>query len=130
MAYVNKNPDQRSAAATTDQDGRFSLTTFVGTGQILRGAPAGEYGVTITKMTPDSAPTSGPDMEHMSADERQGMMLKMMSDRMPTRGPDGRPVEKKPKSAIPEKYNSVKTSGFSAIVASGENPPAEFKLSD
>lgn len=130
VAFVNKNPDERSAAATTDQEGRFSLTTFVGAGQILRGAPAGEYGVTITKMTAESAASNGPDMEHMSAQERQAMMTKMMSDQIPTRGADGKPVDKKPKSAIPEKYNSVKTSGFSATVASGDNPPVEYKLSD
>ena len=128
VAYVSKNPEAPRSTGVTDPDGRFSVTTYVGASEILKGAPAGDYQVTIVKM---SVPATGGgetnNMDSMSDIERQQAMQKMWQQKKAT---DTRPKDDRPKSEIPEKYGKLESSGFSVTVVVGENDPREFKLTD
>jgi len=129
VAYVSKSVEAPRCTGVTDPDGKFSLATYAGGNQILKGAPAGDYQVTIVKMEATGGSSASVDtkMESMSDIERQEAMSKMWQQQ---RAPDGqnRPKTDKPKSEIPEKYGKPETSLLTATVVVGENDPREFKL--
>ena len=135
VTYLSKAEGQGVPATTgtTDSDGLFSLSTYLGPKDVLRGAPPGDYKVTVVKKT-DPGPPGGEtskDLENVTDEQRQASMSKMWAQQ---RGGDPKsekkPSEQKPESEIPLKYAKPETSGLSATVVTGENEPREFKLTD
>ncbi|OYV80405.1 MAG: hypothetical protein B7Z73_19010, partial [Planctomycetia bacterium 21-64-5] len=47
VSYVSKDSESRPTTAVTDSDGRFSLSTYIGPKQVVRGAVPGDYQVII-----------------------------------------------------------------------------------
>lgn len=133
VTYVSGSESSPNASGTTESDGKFKLATYAGPGQVLSGAPAGDYKVIITKPVPPEGPSTS-DMQKMSPEARQAAMMKMMQGTLPTEdAPGGSNVPKKPakpKSEVPERYGKAETSGLTATVMSGENEPKEFKLTE
>jgi hypothetical protein len=128
VAYVSKSVEAPRCTGVTDTEGRFSLVTYVGANEILKGAAPGDYSVAITKTVAGSGGGSaGNNMDTMSDLERQQAMQKMWQQQKAT---ETRPKDEKPKSEIPEKYGKPETSLLSATVVVGDNEPREFKLTD
>jgi len=130
VAYVNKNVEAPRSTGVTEPDGRFSISTYVGPAEVLRGAPPGDYQVTVVKMASSGqAATDSSSMASMTDAQRQEAMSKAWQQQRAGAG-GTRPTEEKPKSAIPEKYAKPETSGLSATVVVGENPPKDLVLTD
>lgn len=129
VTYVSSTESSPNASGTTESDGKFKLATYAGPGQVLSGAPAGDYKVIITKPVPPEGPSTS-DMQNMSPEARQAAMMKMMQGTLPSEHNGSTPKPAKPKSEVPEKYGKVETSGLTATVLSGENEPKEFKLTE
>jgi hypothetical protein len=136
VAYVGSNVDAHRSTGTTDSEGRFSLTTYAGPQQLLRGAVPGEYQVTISKVKAIATQASNTDQmanwQNLSEQERQELMQKNMQ-RMVPRGTNNnmqKPPDNTPVPEIPERYSQPETSGLTAQVVEGENAPREFKLTD
>lgn len=130
ISYTTTNPDAPRAGATTDSDGKFSLTTYVSPTEILKGAPPGDYQVVIVKAPEPEKPSGASDQDMATAtnDQRSEMLLKQWASQQ-ARTHD--PKQKaKPKPAIPERYAKAETSGLKQTVVSGTNDPVEFKLTD
>lgn len=133
VVYVPRNPDAPRTSGTTDAEGKFTLSTFVGASEILPGAPADEYKVLVTKMktSEEAAPVLSPDFQKLPEAEKQKRMQEAMSGmRPPVGGPTEKMEPKGPTSLVPEKYGNVKTTPISDVVTSGTNEPREFKLTD
>lgn len=124
------NVDAPASTGMTDTDGKFTLATHVSTTQVLPGAPPGDYKVTITKNSGSTAGESLSEMENMDPEARRRKMIEMMGDPRAGQGQQAQGAPPKPKPEIPIKYAKSETSGLSATVLSGENPPKEFKLTD
>jgi hypothetical protein len=132
VMFQSKNPDGPKATGDTDAEGRFTLTTYLGPQQILKGAVPDEYKVAIVKAPP---PEGGVDATKEPPDQDYSKMLDRMKQRAgPIPGADSRaatgaaPTQKA--SLLPEKYANPETSGLKFTVVTGKNDPAEFKLSD
>lgn len=129
VSYANDESSAPRCSATTDSDGRFSLSTFVSAKEVLPGAPSGSYKVSIVKMSANqqSAAQTG-NWENLSPQDRDkqmhGMWQKQNESFKEGQGPQ------KPKPEIPERYGKPETSGLVATVVIGENEPREFKLTD
>ena len=133
VAYMCEDASGPCATAVTDSNGRFSLSTYVGPTQILRGAVPGDYQVTIVKQTREAQATTteSVDIGTLSPNERQRLMSKMWQEQNKASSADHRgPPVQKPKSEIPTKYALPESSGLTATVKAGENEPREFKLID
>lgn len=128
ISYVSTNPDGLKPGATTNSDGQFSLTTYISPNEVLKGAPAGDYGVVIVKQVTKAAPAEDIDMANATMEQRMQSMQKQWASQQ-ERSPDGKSPPK-PKSEIPEKYASVETSELKQTIVSGPNDPVEFKLTD
>jgi len=131
VAYVSKSVEAPRSTGVTEPDGRFSISTYVGPTEVLRGVPPGDYQVTIVKMAPSGqgAASDGSSMESMTDQQRQEAMSKMWQQQKAGEG-GNRPTQEKPKSETPVKYGKPETSGLVATVVVGENPPKEFNLTD
>jgi hypothetical protein len=127
VSFVSDNPDAPRSSGITDEDGKFRLTTYVNATQVLAGVPAGDYNVLVLKNPAVGDTGSASTMEQLSPEERITKMQKMMQQQLPVAQGE-RP--QKPKSEVPEKYTSIKTTPLKHTVAAGENPPVEFKLRD
>jgi hypothetical protein len=131
--YISKDQATPPTTGVTDTDGRFSLSSYIGPKEVLRGAVSGDYQVTILKEVSNAPGDSGQsqNMENLSDQERQQMMTKMWQQRS-VGDPKGQrpPDPPKPKSEIPLRYAKPESSGLVATVVAGENEPREFKLSD
>ena len=132
VSYVPSSPDAPRSSGITDDDGRFSLKTYLSGVEVYNGAPAGDYKVVVIKLQPKQGAGSGAlneasKMENMSPEERAAMMTKSMQQTL-TQERGAR--DTKPKSEVPVKYGAVETSDLTATVKAGENPPVEFKLHD
>jgi hypothetical protein len=133
VVYVPTNPDAPRVSGSTDSDGKFSLSTFVSASEILRGAPADEYKVLVTKVNVEqAAATSGPDFQNLPMEQKQAAMQKAMGAGAadPTNPEKHKPEALRPKSLVPEKYNNPKTTPLSKVVVVGNNEPHDFKLTD
>jgi hypothetical protein len=126
VSFVSDNPDAPRCSGITDEDGRFSLMTYVNAAEVLRGAPAGDYNVLVLKNPTVGDTANAASMEQLSPEERIVKMQKMMQQQLPQQGE--KPV--KPKSEVPEKYTNVKTTPLKGTIAAGENAIPEFKLRD
>lgn len=105
----------RSASATTDASGKYSLTTF----NTNDGALPDEYTVTIAKY--DEADTGG------SIDDTQGAMGSDY-DAMMTASASGSGGIDKEASKLPAKYADAAESGLSRTVAEGQPNEFNFEL--
>ncbi|HEV3339763.1 MAG TPA: carboxypeptidase-like regulatory domain-containing protein [Pirellulales bacterium] len=132
VAYVSKSVEAPRSTGVTEPDGRFSISTYVGPAEVLRGVPPGDYQVTIVKMASSGqgAATDSSSMESMTDAQRQEAMSKMWQQQRGGNADGTRPTEEKPKSEIPAKYGRPETSGLSATVVVGENPPKDLVLTD
>ncbi|MGH7140515.1 MAG: carboxypeptidase-like regulatory domain-containing protein [Pirellulales bacterium] len=126
---VPDNADAPRSSGLTDDEGKFSLKTYVSPKELLAGAPPGDYTVVVLKVASESLAGSrekAPDLENMTPQERSKAMIKMMGQANPQA-----PVKPaQTKYEVPEKYTQAATSDLKATVLSGENPPAEIKLKD
>ena len=116
---------QHPAHGTTDDQGHYTLTTFVNP-KDFKGAVPGDYAVTISKM--ESAAVKEWDAREAykqleakqpkegTANAAQGMKAVQQASQ--------------PKSAIPTKYNDPKTSDLSATVKPSGEQTFDFDLTD
>ncbi len=120
VAFAPKSADGKAAAGATDASGRFTLTTI----EAGDGAVPGSYGVTITKAAGQvSAPAEDPRaMGGQMTPEQIEAATKAAEAAMS--GEAQAPVE----SAIPEKYASADTSGFTAEVKAGGDNDFKFEM--
>ncbi|HVX12440.1 MAG TPA: carboxypeptidase-like regulatory domain-containing protein [Pirellulales bacterium] len=128
VSYVSKRPDARPSTGVTEADGSFSVSTYVGPSEVLRGAEPGDYRVTIVKQSKEAqqAAADTADYASLSEKERADRLTKMWEKQ----GPSKPGTQSKPTSEIPVKYATPETSDLSATVVVGENEPREFKLTD
>ena len=99
VVFSPKSPDGTAAAGTTDESGRFELTTFTDND----GAIPGSYNVTVSK---HEARPPAPEFDDASYD------------------PDAKPLPPA-KSLLPVKYKDPGKSALTADVAEGQ---AEFQF--
>jgi len=134
VMFMSKNPDGPKATGDTDAEGKFSLTTYLGPKQILKGAVPDEYKVAIMKSPPPEAGALAPGMDPGSPEYQKQAMEQMIKQAGPIPGADKRastgPAAPKKASVLPEKYANSETSGLKYTVVTGQNDPVEFKLSD
>ena len=131
VVFMSKHPDGPTATGDTDAEGRFSLTTYVGPKQILKGAVPDEYRVSITKAPPPEGNSDADDPNNPDFEKHFQRMIKQAgpipgANKNANTGPAPRPKI----SLLPEKYANPDTSGLKAVVVTGQNDPIEFKLSD
>lgn len=129
VTFSNTNPDAPSAGATTDSQGNFRVSTYIGPQQVYSGAVAGDYAVVITKLS-SAAASSGSDrmskMQNASDEERQRIMQEQWQPIMD----QAQTGSRKPKSEIPERYTNSMTTPLKVTVVVGENPPYDWDLTD
>lgn len=124
VVFTNKNPDQLSAGGTTDSQGEFKLSTWVGPKEIHAGAVSGEYIVTITKAPPGAPQEDMSKMEHASPEERSELMMKKMQGAMEAKkGPQ-------PKSEVPARYSSPESTPLKPTVMVGEKNHFDWPLEE
>jgi hypothetical protein len=100
----------RAATGTTDQEGKFRLTTF----ENFDGAVPGEHVVTISKLQADAAVSSA-SADDPSAAYGQGMMAAASGN-----------MEAIQKNELPAKYADPKTSELTRTVS--KEGPNEFEI--
>ena len=99
------DPKGKPATGVTDAQGKFTVQTYVSPTAQAKGAIAGQYKVTVTKV----------EQASMSSEE----MMKAASS--------GQPVM--PKSLLPKKYSSEASTDLTADVKKGMGP-LSFTLTD
>ena len=103
VGFVPAEEGKPSAFGRTAQDGTYSLTTY----EAGDGAPEGSYTVTVTKL------------EQVATDQTGSVTDESDPNYVPP--PDNPAPTPPPKSLVPKKYGSAKTSGLTRDVSSGEN---------
>lgn len=103
IGFVPEEAGKPSAFGRTDSDGTYTLTTY----EADDGAPAGAYTVTVTKFEVVATAQQG-----SGTDE---------SDPNYVPPPDNPAPTPPPKSLVPKKYNSAKTSDLTRDVAESDN---------
>jgi hypothetical protein len=119
LTFISNDPKVKSGVATTDDKGNFEVLTYFDATHILKGIPAGEYKVTVTKMA-DSGEAPQPVMAVPKKEDRNRMQEQMMAKMMATN-------DKKAKKALPDKYSKPDSSGLKAIATAGMDP-LKFEL--
>jgi len=132
--FIRDNPDAPRSTGITDADGKYTLTTYINPKQILKGAVADRYRVTIVKEPPSEAAANAPVGDPSDPEYQKKSLEMMIKMAGPAPGANGRAVgttaETKPKSLVPERYSKPETSGLQATVVTGQNDPIDFKLTD
>lgn len=106
-AVVFRNPATKEAVVTrTQADGTYAVTAHNATG-----LPAGRYQVAVR-----------PANELKSDDEAMKRQVERMKQANPWAAKPATPTP------IPARYHDATTSGLTAEVAAGDNPPFEFDL--
>lgn len=140
VAFIPNNPDGRPAQGVTDEQGVYTLTTYVGPNDQPAGAEPGDYKVTIQKKQPAAGanvpgkPPEGTDptemmqkqfdQSKMKPENEEEMRAKMMSGQgmSPMQQPEMQDL-------IPAKYGDHNTSGLTASVPAG-GATIDFSLTD
>ena len=118
---------QHPAHATTDDQGRYTLLTFVNPKE-FPGAVPGDYAVTVSKV--EAAGGGG----EWNAEEAYKQMQQNTPKEGSMNAEQAQQVMREkatgPKSAIPTKYNDPKTSDLSATVQPSGAQTFDFDLKD
>ena len=122
VVFSSVSPGGRTASGTTDAQGAFTLTTYVGPTEQPKGAVAGDYTVTVSKV--DSSAVAAP--VDSSTEEGRKQMMTMMTSGVQKPGAKAAG----PKSLLPEKYADPKKSDLKASVAAGTPNEFKFELKD
>jgi hypothetical protein len=121
VAFSPKSADGRAAAGVTDASGRFELTTVAGGD----GAMPGSYAVTITKAAGQAlAPGQDPRSMGGQLSAEQKEAASAAAKQATGAGGAGAGAE----SAVPDKYASADTSGFTAEVTAGGDNDFTFEM--
>lgn len=106
VIFYPTDPKCLSASGVTDPGGNFEVTTYVSQGLDARGAMAGEYKITVTKL--DSSSTAPPPTTGLPTPEQMisSTKLKMTA----------------PESLLPEIYSKPTTSGLEVKVGESNEP--------
>lgn len=139
VAFIPTNPDGRAAQGVTDEQGVYTLTTYLGPNDQPAGAEPGDYKVTIQKKEVAGGalpgkPPEGTDptemmqkqfnKEEMKSENEAEMREKMM------KGQGMSPMQQpEMKDLIPAKYGDPNTSGLTASVPAGGGT-FDFALTD
>lgn len=106
VSLVAKDPNGRSAGATTDAEGKFSVSTYISSTASPEGAISGEYVITVSKKPVEELP------EEMDAQEQMAEFMK--------RGA--------PKDLLPKIYQSPDTTTLKVTVVDASPEPLELNL--
>lgn len=115
VTFSPKTPEGRTAAGMTNENGEFVLTTI----RAGDGAVPGEYGVAITKPVATAGPVEDPRARGGALTPEQ--MAQIREQAKAKAGAEAG-------SAIPKKYTSPATSGFTVTVKPGEKNEFTFEL--
>jgi len=112
-----------ACAGQTDAAGKFEITSTFSPSTQVKGLPAGEYTVVVTKMEKTKT---------MTPAEIDAMKKEMDEKAMQAAKSGGNPVTVQPKtpSMIPEKYGADTTSDLKVKIEKPGNPKIELKLAD
>lgn len=111
--FTTTKKDGHSAQATTDSEGRYTLSTFV-EGKGHKGAMPGEYKVSVIKTSAGDAPEDEDDPNY---------------EKYISQGGGGDASKDKIKHIVPEKYNDPEKSGITVTVEAGKENDIPIKLS-
>lgn len=106
LSLVAKDPKGRSAGATTDSEGKFSVSTYFSPTAHPEGAISGKYVITVSKKPVEELP------EEMDAQEQMAEFMK--------RGA--------PKDLVPKIYQNPETTTLNVTVADASPEPLELNL--
>lgn len=107
VTFVPKSPDGESAVGTTDESGKYVMTTF----ERNDGAVPGEYFVKVAKYEKYEAPVENlQNVEFSDEAYAQGY-----------EAPEDGEVVSGPKNLLPKEYADPYKSGLKYVVSDGEN---------
>ncbi len=104
VSLVSNNPKVRSAAGTTDAEGKFEVTTYYSATEQPKGAMPGDYAITVSKTSVPVLP------EGLKPEEQMAIVTKA--------GP--------PKDLLPAIYLNPLTTPFKVKVV--DAPPEPLKI--
>lgn len=107
ISLVPKGMGGHSAGATTDAEGKFSVTTYFSAQAVHEGAASGEYAITVSKKSVQAVP------EGTDSEDPQELMAAFMKN-----GP--------PKDLLPITFQSPETTTLSVSV--NDTPPEPLDL--
>lgn len=141
VAFYNLDPDGKAARGTTDANGKYKLSTFLGGASFKSGAQPGQYVVLVTKDPGTNVSTMldeatmknlSPEEQQKKAEEAMVGSMKKGSDQKLAAGAAATRSQAVNETAVPStlpvKYADTKTSDLKVTVKDGENDiPLELK---